>query len=335
MTGANPAFPPAGSAHSPLDSAVLGRRRLPEEHRSELKDEKKGSTLMRNATHLAIGLATLALTGTLVACGSSANNGPKSLISEIKASGELKVGFAEDQPLQYQDPNTHQWQGIYVDLMKDWATALNVKLDPVATTWDNMIAGLQAKQFDFGSAINARPARALSVTFSDPVTTELGTFDVYSQKSNITTFAQLNTSSTTVCVPTGSAEDLTLTDAKFNVQIMRVADDNTCRLALLANRAQAIFDDWESGGQMSSANAGVGLLFPPTPMVNEGICYAIRPGYTVDDLAALNVEIKSFAARGLLAVSEKKWGSVDPLKYVVGTPPPYVQTLAAEEFPSQ
>ena len=291
---------------------------------------------MRTARYFSLGLAVLVLTATLAACGSSAtSSGPKSLLSEIKAAGQLKVGFAEDQPLQYQDPNTHQWQGIYVDLMADWAQTLSVKLVPVATTWDAMIAGLQAKQFDIGSAINARPARALSVTFSDPVTTELGTFDVYPQKSAINAFSQLNQSTTTVCVPTGSAEDLTLTDAKFSVQIMRVADDNTCRLALLANRAQAIFDDWESGGQMASANKGVGLLFPPTPMVNEGICYAIRQGYSVDDLAALNVEIKEYAARGLLAVSEKKWGSVSPLTYAVGATPAYVQTLAAQEFPAQ
>lgn len=291
---------------------------------------------MRSVKQFILVLMVAGMSVAISACGSSSTNtSNQSLIQQIKASGQLKVGFAEDQPLQYQDPSTHVWEGIYVDLMADWATTLGVKLVSTPTTWDNMIAGLQAKQYDFASALNARPARALAVTFSNPVTTELGTFDVYSTKSNISTFAQLNVASTTVCVPTGSAEDLTLTDAKFAVQIMRVADDNTCRLALLANRAQAIFDDWESGGQMSSANTGVGLLFPPTPMVNEGIAYAIRPGYTIDDLQALNVQISAFAANGLLAVSEKKWGSVNPLTYVVGTAPAYVTTLAALEFPSQ
>src|ERR1700745_1507223 len=115
----------------------------------------------------------------------------KSLIKEIQQRGELRVGYATADPHQFKDSTTGQWKGIAVDLMEDWAKELGVKRVPVDTSWDAMVAGLQAGKYDVAAALNRRPARALVVTFSAPYMFDTGTFAVNRGKGKGTTFAQL------------------------------------------------------------------------------------------------------------------------------------------------
>lgn len=292
---------------------------------------------MLNGKKVLIGFVVVVL-ATVAACGSSNNNtnsGPKSLIDQIKTAGELRVGVASAQPWQMKDPNTGEWGGVFVDVMADWATVLNVKFSPVATTWDNMIAGLQAGQYDVASSLNARPARSIVVSFSNPLASDIGSFSVIPGTSNITTFQQLNQASNTVCVQQGSAEDLSLTNAKLALQIQRLPDQDSCRAALLAGRVQAFFDDWNGNGPFAKANDGVKIIFPTTPFVNEGIGYAIAFGYSYTDIAAINNELVAYAGSGKLAQSLAKWGAVDPVQFAADPAdvPAYVKTLESQQYP--
>ena len=258
-----------------------------------------------------------------------------SLLQQMVSRGELRVGLASAQPWQVQDPKTGQWNGVFVDLMRNWATVLGVKFVAVNTTWANMISGLQAGDYDVASSLNGTPARALSVVYSEPVVTDLATFSLYPAKlPGVTTWAQLNNSKDTICVQQGSAEDLGLTAIHPKAKMLRLPDENSCRLALQAGRASAFFDDWNGQGPFAKATPGVKLLWAPTPIVDEGIDEAIPPGY--DDYAtiqAMNIEISYFANSGLLAQSEAKWNLVNPLNYTIGTIPSYVKDAAAQEFP--
>ena len=274
--------------------------------------------------------------GSVAACSSSTSNasGPKSLLADIKSRGELRVGFASAQPWQSKNATTGAWEGVYVDVMANWATTLGVKFTPVDTTWDNMISGLQAGQYDIASSLNARPKRSIVVSFSNALQSDIGSFSV-AGASGITTFAQLNVASTTVCVQQGAAEDLSLTAANLKLQIQRLADQSSCRLALTSGRATAFFDDWNGNGPFAKANDGVKLIFPPTPFVNEGIGYAINFGYGYEDIAAINNQLVYFNGSGLLAQSLQKWGAIDPVQFaaVAADVPTYVKTLEAAQYP--
>jgi polar amino acid transport system substrate-binding protein len=283
----------------------------------------------------------IVMLGMVGACGSSSSNnatGPKSLIDQIKARGELRLGVATAQPWTMKDAKTGEWEGVYVDVMADFATTLNVKFTPVATTWDSIVAGLQSGQFDIAADLNARPARAIAVTFSNPMETDMGSFAVLPARDAITTFDALNSASNTVCVMQGTAEDLALSSSLiWKAQITRLADEDSCRLALQAGRVKAFYDDWNGNGPYAAANSGTSLIFPPQPFEVEGICYAIDRGYSYDDMAAINIQIQSYASRGLLAKSLAKWGAVDPVKYaaVAAEVPVYVKTAEAAQFPGQ
>ena len=292
---------------------------------------------MRLGKGVLVGFMVVTL-ATVAACQSSndtSNTGSKSLIAQIKQSGELRVGLASAQPWQMKDPSTGEWEGVFVDVMQNYATWLNVKFTPVATTWDNMIAGLQAGQYDIASSLNARPARAIVVAFSNPLASDIGSFSVIPGQSNITTFQQLNQASNTVCVQQGAAEDLSLTNAKLALQISRLPDQDSCRLALQSGRVQAFFDDWNGNGPFAAANSDIKIIFPSTPFVNEGIGYAINFGYSYEDIAAINIELQYYAASGLLGQSLAKWGAVDPVKFAAdpNDVPAYVKALEAAQYP--
>jgi polar amino acid transport system substrate-binding protein len=295
---------------------------------------------MRSRRKLFIGLMVLILAAVAGCTGSGSKNaagtsGSKSLIAQIKKRGELRLGVAIAQPWQMKDPKTGAWEGVFVDAMADWAKTLGVKFTPVATSWDNMIAGLQAGQYDVASSLNARPARSIVVSFSNPLASDIGSFSVVSGTSNLTTFAQLNVASTTVCVQQGAAEDLSLTNAHLALKIQRLPDQDSCRLALQSGRVQAFFDDWNGNGPFAKANSNVKLIFPSTPFVNEGIGYAITFGYSYEDISAINNQLVAFAGSGKLAQSLAQWGAVDPVKYA-GSPadvPAYVKSLEAQQYP--
>src|SRR5262249_6076635 len=149
----------------------------------------------RNTTAAVLfGVAAILLAVVLGAGQSQVSGqvGQKSLLKEIHDKGELRVGLALAEPHQFKDPASGEWEGIAVDMMKDWAKVLGVKFVPVDTSWDTMIPGLQASKYDIASALNRRPARALVVTFSIPYINDLGVFAVHKDKSKAHTWADIN-----------------------------------------------------------------------------------------------------------------------------------------------
>src|SRR5262245_22750103 len=156
----------------------------------------------------------------------------KSLVKEIQQRGELRVGYATADPHQFKDSTSGQWKGIAVDIMEDWAKELGVKHVAVDTSWDAMIAGLQAGKYDVAAALNRRPARALVVTFSAPYMFDTGTFAVNRGKVKATTFEQLDQKGTKIAVMMGTAEDKSLSRVAKNLEILRLPDQNETRIAV-------------------------------------------------------------------------------------------------------
>ena len=83
----------------------------------------------------------------------------KSLLKEIKDRGELRVGYATADPHSFKDSTSGQWKGIAVEIMEEWAQEMGVKHVAVDTSWDAMIAGLQAGKYDVAArSTGVRPA---------------------------------------------------------------------------------------------------------------------------------------------------------------------------------
>jgi polar amino acid transport system substrate-binding protein len=95
------------------------------------------------------------------------------LLSAMKRAGEAKIAIAALPPYAYLEPDGNP-QGYTIDVSTEVMKAYGIaKLAPTVTTWDAMIPGLQAHQFDFVPAgLNITSARCKVVLFTAPVTVQ-------------------------------------------------------------------------------------------------------------------------------------------------------------------
>jgi polar amino acid transport system substrate-binding protein len=269
---------------------------------------------MRPSSFPCRALLGLAAALTLVAATAAAQE-PKSLIKEIQQRGELRVGYATADPHSFKDSTSGQWKGIAVDIMEGWAQELGVKHVAVDTSWDAMIAGLQAGKYDVAAALNRRPARALAVTFSVPYMNVEGTFAVHRERVKARTWEEMDRKGVKVAVMMGTAEDKALSRVAKNLEIVRLPDQNEARIAVQSGRVASFFDDISGNAKFAQANKQFRLIIP-SPLINlEGTAFAIRKGYAFDDVQALDIMVENFANTGQLRAAQSKYGLPNPADF--------------------
>jgi ABC-type amino acid transport substrate-binding protein len=146
---------------------------------------------------------------------------PLALIDEVAERGVLRVGGdLTFPPLQFRDPVTDEPMGYCIDITNAMAADLGVEVEWVEMPFAQLIAGLQAGQFDWsGIGLTIRPQRAQAVRFiSEPLFREDSIFLV-NDRLAFEDPSELNTSSVRFSNLTGSAQDasakLRFPDANF------------------------------------------------------------------------------------------------------------------------
>jgi polar amino acid transport system substrate-binding protein len=240
----------------------------------------------------------------------------KSLLQEIRDKGALRVGYAPADPHSIKDPNTGKWSGIAYDIMDSLAQALQVKHVAVDTTFADMIAGLDAGKFEVGAAINRRTARAVAVTFTEPYINGGSIFAVNKDKAKARTWQELDKTGTTIALVQGSAEDKTLTDLIKNATLLRLPDFDEVFLALLSGRANASFANLVGQAKRAKEHDWMRLIIPNPPLQIEGIAFALRKGYTYDDIQVFDIAVEDFLNKGGMDLARRKYEVADPSLYV-------------------
>jgi polar amino acid transport system substrate-binding protein len=141
---------------------------------------------------------------------------------------------------------------------------------------------------------------------------DTGTFAVNRAKVKARTFEELDQKGTKVAVVLGTAEDKSLTRIAKNMELLRLPDQNEIRIAVQSGRAQALFDDISGNAKFAKENAKtIRLIIPASPILVEGIAYAIRKGYSYDDIEALNIMVEDYINTAKLRAAEAKYGLPD------------------------
>ena len=179
----------------------------------------------------------------------------KSLIKEIQQRGELPSWIRDSRSsLHLKDSATGQWKGIAVDIMEEWAKELGVKHVAVDTSWDTMIAGLQAGKYDVAASLNQRPARALVVTFAVPYMYDMGTFAVNRAKIQGEKLRGARQEGREGCRPVKQLFSSRWLGSPRYPEILRLPDQNEMRIAVLSGRAPALMDDISGNAKFASEN---------------------------------------------------------------------------------
>jgi|SRR5665647_417472 len=274
-----------------------------------------------------IAVALTSIAATLSGCsGAQAKQNEKTVVQDIQNRGELRVGVAPAAPHVYKDPSTNEWRGTYVEFTKYWAKTLGVKITFVDTSWDNIVAGLQAGKYDVAAALNATPTRSLAVAFSDPLVSQISAYALNPSKTPVKNWSELNNANYTICVMSGTAQDKAITNLPgVRAKVQRLPDQDSCRLALTSGRINAFLDDWWGHGPFVKANPSLKILFPETELNREGIAFGLPITSSWTDVQAINTAISEWKATGMLDKSMAENNAVDPVQFAMQPVPAYVQ----------
>ena len=175
-------------------------------------------------TKIARPLAAALVAATLA--GAAQAQDTESYWQKVQSAGVLRCGAAVAPPYVMRDPATGEYSGFFADLCTEFAEVLGVKPEFVDTTWDNIVAGLQAGRWDMSLALNRTPVRAMAVDFSIPAM-EYQISLVYNKANpkigeNPVSVADVDKEGVTIAVMSGTAQDKAISAAVKNATLLRV-----------------------------------------------------------------------------------------------------------------
>lgn len=245
----------------------------------------------------------------LIAAAAPAKAEDGGLWDAVQKTGALRCGTAEAPPFIMKDPTSDEYSGYFVELCRELAGVLEVKPEFVDTTWDNMIAGLQAGKWDLAMAMTVTPKRALSITFSAPVAQTVTNL-IYAKDnpklSKPVAIQDVDKPDISVAVMSGTAQDKLITQNLKNAKIVRLPGSDDIRLALLSKRVDMVVDSNAANDMFSAANAGIVVMNPSPALNEEGVSFGLRRDTSAADLQVINIFIADRIATGHIAELIKK-----------------------------
>ena len=191
---------------------------------------------------------------------------PLSTWDRIASTKVLRVGAVAGAPPNYQkNLVTGEWGGIMVDLAKDLAAKLNVRLEITETTWGNSVLDLQTNKLDIFFGLNPTPQRREVIDFTEPL--YQNAFSLLAKKGfNPKTWDDLNKPEVTIAVDVGSSYDNLVTALYDKAKILRFEKSNDATLAVQTGRAdvQPLVITLSAG--MVKKNPNLGTLIVPEPI---------------------------------------------------------------------
>ncbi len=221
----------------------------------------------------------------------------------VQKAGVLKCGAAVAPPYIMRDPATGEYSGFYADLCREFAEALKVKPEFVDTTWDNIVAGLQAGKWDVSLALNRTPARAMAVQFSIPAM-EYQISLAYNKNNpkipqDAKSVADIDKEGVTLAVMSGTAQDKAISAAIKTAKIMRLPGNDETRLALTSKRADILVDASDTNLLLTQANPDWAVALSPTPaLAKQGVSFGLPHNMATADVEVVNIFLEEKVATG-------------------------------------
>lgn len=201
----------------------------------------------------------------------------ESTVDQIRAKGVLKIpGILNEDPYFNKDPRTGEWRGFAIEMGRDIAKTLGVKLEVVESSWANSILDVQSGKVDIALGITATPVRALSVSFSNP--TYFNSFVIVSAKSEIEglTWAQLNDPKYTFAVDLGSSQDLITQQYLPKANVLRFKTRDEAIVAVSTGKADGLVNTMLNGLVMTKKVPALGSVKVPTPVLSTPSVVALN-----------------------------------------------------------
>jgi polar amino acid transport system substrate-binding protein len=221
----------------------------------------------------------------------------------VQKAGVLRCGAAVAPPYIMRDPATGEYSGFFADLCREFADTLQVKPEFVDTTWDNIVAGLQAGKWDVSLALNRTPARAMAVQFSIAAM-EYGISLAYNKDNpkipaGAKSVADLDKEDVTFVVMSGTAQDKAISAAVKKAQIMRLPSNDETRLAINSKRAEILVDATDTNLLFTQSNPDWAVAIDPEPaLAKQGVSFGLPHQLSSADKEVVDIFLEERVATG-------------------------------------
>ncbi len=133
----------------------------------------------------------------------------ESKLETVKKNGELRVGTTGDwDPMSMKDPATNKYKGFDIDVMRELAKDLGVKVKFVPAEWKTIVAGITADRYDISTSVTKTPKRAEVAGFTETYY-KYGTVPLVLKKNSkkFSTWDSLNNSKVTIATTLGTSQE--------------------------------------------------------------------------------------------------------------------------------
>lgn len=216
-------------------------------------------------------------------CGmalSQAQAQPPSRLDRIKAAGQVRVCIWPDYySITYRNTRTGALEGIDIEMARELAADLGVKVEFVDSSFKTLIADLTEDRCDVSMhGIGITPARQEKLDFSRPHL--LSGIYAITTKTNpaVATWADIDKPGIVVAAQAGTyMVDVMKAELK-QASLSVVATPEAREQEVMSGRADLFMTDYPYSRKMLARHDWAKLLAPPTPLAPTPYAYAVAKG---------------------------------------------------------
>ncbi|WP_027193397.1 transporter substrate-binding domain-containing protein [Megalodesulfovibrio gigas] len=205
----------------------------------------------------------------------------KSTLEGILQRGELRVGFeAGYMPFEMTNQKG-EFVGFDVDMAKEMAKAMGVKLVPVNTAWDGIIPALLTDKFDIiMSGMTVTQDRNLKVNFPSPYIVVGQTIILNPKhKDTVKSYKDLNDPKYIVTSKLGTTGEEAAKNRIPKSTYKSFESEQEAFLEVMNGKADAyVYDQPNQVVLMAQQGASAGMIFLDQPFTYEPLAWAINKG---------------------------------------------------------
>ncbi len=273
-----------------------------------MESTPSGTARLRRLGRHAAAWPLFLLVGAILACaGSSAPAGP--VADRVRASGVVRVCiWPSYHGVSYRNPRTLQLSGMDIDLSRQFAADLGVRLDYVDSAHETLVEDLTEQRCDVGmSGIGMLQPRMQLLRFSRPYL-QSG-LQAVTTKSNpvVRDWDDIDQPGVAIGVQNG-ASILPAVLAYFRrATVVRVPAPRTRERELAAGRIDVFLTNDIYARQLVENADWVRVVTPPSEVLRIPSAYAVRPG-DAEWIAVVDDFVARIKGDGRLAAAAQRHG---------------------------
>lgn len=254
----------------------------------------------------ALSKAVLAMVGASVLAGPAV---AETRLVRIKATQELRVCIWPGYyAISFRNPRSGELQGIDIDLSKELASDLGVRLKHVESSFGSFMDDLRDDKCDVAMfAIGDTPARRERVDLSAPHLRS-GMYAIVTRNNTaISDWSDLDKPGHVIAVQRGTVMEPYMRDHLRLARLNIVVAPRTREEELLAGRADAFMTDYPYAQRMRTQHDWAVVIAPKEPVAPTNYGYAVRKGEP-EWLARVDAFVARIKTDGRLAAAAARHG---------------------------